>query len=269
MKPRILRLSLLLALFALPSVASAQSSNTFFESSYDYCDAKLLASYWGESVSDAKATISQKIDLGAESFVKEALSTARERAIIQETPSCNIYEMGYTYADAEALATMWDVSVEDVKSKMFQHMLHQGEDALRDVLRTAGAPTVGAPAKPATPEAAFAASNFSYCDAKVLAAMWETSVENAKSSIGHKILGGQESMATEAVGEAFARPNKPACQFYETKYTYADAEAMAAFWGIDVSETKDRITNKVNFGNAELVDQMLMGYKAGTLQAAP
>jgi hypothetical protein len=269
MKPRILRLSLLLALFSLPSVASAQSSNTFFESSYDYCDAKLLAGFWGESVSDAKATISQKIDLGAEDFVKSALSTARERAIIQETPVCTIYEMGYTYADAEALAAAWSIDVTEAKATMFQKMLHQGEDGLRDALRHAGAPTVAAPAKPATPEAAFAASNFSYCDAKVLAAMWQTSVESAKSSIGHKILGGQESMATAAVGEAFARPDKPACQFYETKYTYSDAEAMAAFWGIDVSETKDRITNKVNFGNAELVDQMLMGYRSGTLEAAP
>jgi hypothetical protein len=268
LKRKLPALTLLLALIGLPATAHAQADKTaFFESSFDYCDAKLMAGFWGESVSEAKATISFTLGVGGEDLVRQSLKMAREKALQTSSPTCSIYEMGYAPADAEALAKYFNYSsTSEAKAAMFNKMLNQGEPALIQVLKAAGAPTVSAtPAAPVNkdPFQAFIASRFDYCDAKVLGQLWGVPVDDAKLRIGTKVVNGFPQTVGQELDRAFGTPGHAECEWVELDYTYEDAEAMAAVWGQSTDESKARMTRKVNFGNRVLLDQMVKDAKKG------
>lgn len=268
LKRKLPALTLLLALIGLPQTAQAESPveqdiSAFFNSSFDYCDAKLLAGFWGEGVSEAKATISFKLGVGGESLVRDSLKMAREKALQTGAPTCSIYEMGYAPADAEALAKYFNYSdIAQAKAAMFNKMLNQGEPALIEVLKAAGAPSVATATKPAAPVSkdpfqAYASSRFDYCDAKVLGQLWGVSVDEAKTRIGNKVINGYPQIVSAELDQAFSTPGHAECEWVELRYSYSDAEVMAGVWGQSVEEAKARMTRKVNFGNRELVDQMV------------
>ena len=54
--------------------------DAYFSSRYEYCDAAALASMWQQSVSEAKATIGQKILSGLQSNLDTLIPQARSRA---------------------------------------------------------------------------------------------------------------------------------------------------------------------------------------------
>lgn len=265
LKRKLPAITLLLALIGLPNTANAegpqQDISAFFESSFDYCDAKLLAGFWGEGISEAKGTISFKLGVGGESLVRDSLKMAREKALQTGAPTCSIYEMGYAPADAEALAKYFNYSsTSEAKAAMFNKMLNQGEPALIQVLKAAGAPTVSAkPAAPVNkdPFQAFIGSRFDYCDAKVLGQLWGVPVDDAKLRIGNKMVTGYPQIVSAELDRAFSTPGHAECTWPELRYSYSDAEVMAGVWGQSVEESKARMTRKVNNGDGELMDQML------------
>ena len=83
--------------------AEAQSNwSTFFNKGFNYCDAKLIAAYWGMSTDRAKSEASRKIQQGGLAVLKnEILPLGRQRA------SCRWQDTGHTYRDAEKLARYW------------------------------------------------------------------------------------------------------------------------------------------------------------------
>ena len=50
-------------LFGAPAMAAKDPIELYTRSSYTYCDAKVLAAHWGQSVWDAKTRIGKKIGL--------------------------------------------------------------------------------------------------------------------------------------------------------------------------------------------------------------
>ena len=78
---------------------------TFFASGYVYCDAKLVAEFWGDDIGETKATIGLKILNGLGSAVADILNSSR-----QAGHSCEWSDTGYTYADAERLASIWGLA---------------------------------------------------------------------------------------------------------------------------------------------------------------
>ncbi len=85
----------------------------FFNSKYDYWDARVLGSYWKQSVVEAKARIGRKILWGKSdvAILEQFLVDARIQALqkIQTSnPNLQLYgESKYKYNDAEKLATVW------------------------------------------------------------------------------------------------------------------------------------------------------------------
>ncbi len=78
---------------------------TFFASGYIYCDAKLVAEFWGDDIGETKVTIGLKILNGLGSAVPDILNLSR-----QAGHSCEWSDTGYTYADAERLASIWGLA---------------------------------------------------------------------------------------------------------------------------------------------------------------
>ncbi|MED5370672.1 MAG: hypothetical protein VX899_06650 [Myxococcota bacterium] len=260
MKRTLPALTLMLALWGLPGVAQAGDLSPFFESEFDYCDAKVLAAFWGEDLSQAKATISQKLTAGGPEVVHFALKMAQERALQAGNPTCSVYEMGYTVADAEALAQNWGYTTQEAKAAMFNKYLNVGEKGLVEALKASNAPTVMKP--PAAPPPAQDGPKMQYCDAKVVAAMWGIDVTTAKASLQGKLDGGRRDLFDEALHDAYARPDAPSCDWTEVRYQYEDAVVLSQLWGMSLQDTKAQIAKKVSAGNSEVVDQMLMAAMA-------
>ena len=79
--------------------------------SYTYCDAKLLAAYWGVNIDQAKETGGSKIRDKNEKLLKSVLKDARKQS------SCEFGDTGVSYEDAEVLATFWGTNVGQSKDQ--------------------------------------------------------------------------------------------------------------------------------------------------------
>ncbi|MFO0994864.1 MAG: hypothetical protein U1E67_23370 [Hyphomicrobiales bacterium] len=105
--------SLTLATVGMLETASAKDfSSVFLNKGYNYCDAKLLAGFWGMSVDQAKSAGGEKIANGGNKNLKNAMAQARQQG------RCDWSDTGYGYEDAEALSRYWGRSVDEAKSKV-------------------------------------------------------------------------------------------------------------------------------------------------------
>jgi hypothetical protein len=86
---------------------------TFFQSDYTYCDAKMLAAVWGKDVYENKLVIGGKLLNGAQDILEEALRQSRAAGA-----RCVWNDLGYNQSDAEKLAAAWGgSSIVDAQSK--------------------------------------------------------------------------------------------------------------------------------------------------------
>lgn len=97
-----LMLSTSLTLVSLSEPASAM---TWASSNYNYCDAKLVAATWGMSIDNAKVQIVQKLQQGGRRNVNAILKSSRAAG-----NRCDWEDTGYTYSDAQQLASIWGLS---------------------------------------------------------------------------------------------------------------------------------------------------------------
>jgi hypothetical protein len=130
------------------SVLLAQSQeqelDAFFSSGkYTYCDAKMLADYWGQSPVEAKARIGRKLlaGQGGISVLEQFVASARVQALsrLQSQPElCFFEEKGYTYDDAVALARFWGKSSPwEAKLQVEKYLISGDHQAVRNALRSA------------------------------------------------------------------------------------------------------------------------------------
>lgn len=116
----------------------------FFNSKYDYWDARVLADYWGQSVSDAKARMGRKILWGPENvaILNQFLVDARVNALQSVKPAKNpssykfFRESNYSYDDARKLAIFWgDRSPMDAKLRIERNLILGNNEMIEQALR--------------------------------------------------------------------------------------------------------------------------------------
>ena len=88
-----------------------QDIAAFGNSQYTYCDAKLISELWSIGILDAKATIGYKLRNNYGDLIPPILAEARQ------SHSCDWVDTGLAYADAEKLAGIWKVPVDQAKTK--------------------------------------------------------------------------------------------------------------------------------------------------------
>ena len=84
----------------------------------------------------------------------------------------------------------------------------------------------------------FFKSNYRFEDAELLAQLWNIPIGEAKQAIGHKIIHGIEDLLPKGV-EPDPKVNEPKFDwdakaldaFFNSQYTYDDAERLARLWG--------------------------------------
>lgn len=85
----------------------------FTNAGYQYCDAVVLGNYWGWEVWDAKVAAGRMLSEG------QANALARDvRAARQQGHRCSFDDTGLSYDDAEAVAALWGVDVDDAKAAL-------------------------------------------------------------------------------------------------------------------------------------------------------
>jgi hypothetical protein len=116
---------------SLPALADAKDVQVF-RKDYNYCDAVILAKFWGIDPYQAKETGGQKIrnNLGRE--LKAAMRNARAQS------SCAFQDTGMVYEDAEKLAGYWGINVGQSKDKIAQLYSRGQARDVRQALRRAG-----------------------------------------------------------------------------------------------------------------------------------
>jgi hypothetical protein len=96
----------------LPAEASQKDVDAFFKNGYTYCDAKLLASFWGIDTGQAKEAGGAKIRAKNEKTLKNLLKQARKQS------ACNFEDTQVSFEDASTLATFWGIDVGQSKDKI-------------------------------------------------------------------------------------------------------------------------------------------------------
>lgn len=79
-------------------------------------------------------------------------------------------------------------------------------------------------------------SLYGYCDAKKIAAVWQTSIDNAKVVIGNKILGNLQHLADADIASA----RHVGCNWDETELTFEDALKLAHYWDRSPDSAKQK-----------------------------
>ena len=234
------------------------------DSSFNICDVKVLGAFWGSLEYDTKATISDKLRDVGEEVVSNSLAQARQKALASGAPSCSIDELGYTPADAQAVADNWGMSVSEAKSAMFNKYLNVGKQGLaEDVERSHGVALEranmeeGEEGEEGAPMAPIDAFNewSDRCEARLLSDLWGASLRDTKLQIGSKHLRGDGALVLEEVIRANNGLVVPACDWSDMNYSYEDAELLAGHWGMSVSDTKSTMVSKIRVGNRAYLEQ--------------
>ncbi|WP_414578794.1 hypothetical protein [Anabaena sp. CCY 9402-a] len=120
----------------------------FFNSKYDYWDARVLADFWGENVADAKARMGRKILWGPEnvSILEQFLVDARVEALRYVKPARSgdsspykfYRDSTYNYNDAATLAKFWgDRSPIDAKLRIERNLILGNDEVIQQALQQA------------------------------------------------------------------------------------------------------------------------------------
>lgn len=111
--------------------------NRFLNSKYTYCDARVLAGFWGQGELETKARIGRKIGWGDFDVLTAELKKARKIAERAPTDYCPHYENGYTYEDAEVLSLLWGERIMKTKVRMARKLVWGDKSVLDDMLKDA------------------------------------------------------------------------------------------------------------------------------------
>jgi hypothetical protein len=98
----------------------------------------------------------------------------------------------------------------------------------------------------------FLKSDYTVCDAHFVSKTFDFSLADSKAYIGQKIGWGTTDILDGDLKNARKKGMKDRqwrCQFYQTGFTMGDAEALANYWGISVSDAKVRVEDKILYGN--------------------
>lgn len=123
--------------FQVAQHSQQEEYDAFFQSQYDYWDAKLLAKFWGQDLAETKARMGRKILWGGENkaMLGMFLADARVKAL-GSVENLEFYsESGYSYNDAEALARYWgDADAWQGKLRIERNLILGNDDWLSTMM---------------------------------------------------------------------------------------------------------------------------------------
>ncbi len=120
----------------------------YVNSSYGYCDAKVLGALWGEDTYTAKSSIGRMLMNNEDAALADKLTGCRQRALESlenREIRCHYDEIGVSYDDAVALAGFWGIDSWEAKMRVEEKYLRDAHDDtyVREAIRLARENEVG------------------------------------------------------------------------------------------------------------------------------
>lgn len=173
-------------------ISAADQYDAFYKSDYEFSDAVLLSELWNISIAEAKKTIGYKIIHGYEDSLPAKVRGVEEAdAADWDAKALSTFDASvYNYEDAELLARLWSISTYDAKKVIGYKIIDGLEHLLPPELKHDDTVFESPTSKAFN---AYVSGGYSFADAMVLADLWEISVDEAKQSIGYKVLDGLEA----------------------------------------------------------------------------
>jgi len=253
------------------SDGDAKLFELYADSRYGYTDAEALAGLWSTDVHSAKLLIGTKVQFGDHKLLDGLLHEARlrESKVSSGSKYFELYaDSRYGYDDAATLASFWSVDVMEAKEQIGWKVRYGHTKILDNTLAEARlASKLDTTDESGKLFALYVDSPFSYDDAEALAALWSTSIAEAKSHIGRKMRSGdaaliRASLDRIASGAVPARSpedsdDKALDLYVQSGFSYADTTALSSFWEVGLHDAKLRIGWKLAAGQSKLLQSML------------
>ena len=255
---RVLQYISYLALYVWSADAKANEStymDAYFKEPISSCEIRNLSSYWKTDLTETKLSIGK-----AAAKQKELLSTiqkANKKARTEGIKDCDFWDLDFTYSDAEIMGTAWGVDTYEAKMKLAAISAQKSFKEAQKILLANKKPV----SKKQSPEDAFFASHYDWCHAKMLAKAYSMNdTYEAKIWMGNLIRSGDNGLLETKMSYARKQaltnlPNR--CDFFETRFSYKDAEKLASMWSISTSEAKVALQDKYLSGGVLSMEQML------------
>ncbi len=93
-------------------------------------------------------------------------------------------------------------------------------------------------------------AGYTYCDAKLVAVLWNIDIGRAKAEIGMKIINGIPENIEPLLAQA---RTVTSCDFWDTGLSYDDAVYLASVWGVSVDYAKSKVANYYTYGRSDIV----------------
>lgn len=250
---------------AQPEMTDAQALDRYHgQKLYGYCDARVLAGFWGLEVDEAKVRMGRSFD-DQDQLDEDLLDQARER-YMAEGLRCDFYASGYTYDDAQALAALYEMDIMEAKALMDDKLTRGDAEILNSVLMEAHGPDLHHQQEEEVLYEAWDVSEYNYCDAFVLGELWDTDSWDGKITIGYKLINGYQDVLQESMTEARiqAVQNNTLCD-WRWEFAFEDVDLLASYWDTTLDDSKARVSTKLTYGDHKLVRDLLAKARQGNV----
>jgi hypothetical protein len=212
-----LRHTLVLLLALVSGTASAQDlvSYATWMPPFTRCDLHLAARAWSLSDADAEARLKA---VSADKIIEVRAELDKLAATITATgwEICDYSEPGFSYFDAEQLASYWgNGDATEAKARIEAKLLAHDEQTLAAEIEAARAtgPAAGAYNEEADlKRQVFFDAGYDWCDAEGLAALWGTDFDEAKMMAADKINAGGGKTVKKAVKKSKKMAESEGCK---------------------------------------------------------
>ena len=212
-----MRHTLVLLLALVSGTASAQDlvSYATWMPPFTRCDLHLAARAWSLSDADAEARLKA---VSADKIIEVRAELDKLAATITATgwEICDYSEPGFSYFDAEQLASYWgNGDATEAKARIEAKLLAHDEQTLAAEIEAARAtgPAAGAYNEEADlKRQVFFDAGYDWCDAEGLAALWGTDFDEAKMMAADKINAGGGKTVKKAVKKSKKMAESEGCK---------------------------------------------------------
>jgi len=237
----------------------AQYIDAYFKEPISMCELRNLSSYWKKEQYDTKImigkTLSEKTDLLP--IIKAANTQARKNGI----KDCEYWDLDFSYDDAELMGRVWGIDTYEAKMKLARHVAENSLKETKTLVQTHKKTNPRKYPPQAQPIDIFFLSSYDYCHAKMLSkAYGQASVYDGKIWIGQLLKDGEKDRVDLKLNFARSEAQKKKenqCAFFETPYSYADAEILAKSWSVSTDDAKVMVEQKYLYGSENLIPPKL------------
>jgi hypothetical protein len=110
-------------------------SDAFFNSGYDYCHALMVGNAYGKSPYETKMWLGSFLLANDKPLVELKLDYGRSQAQKDPNKACRFSDTDFSYADAQKLAKMWEITTEEAKATLANKYTWGVEKDLMRMLR--------------------------------------------------------------------------------------------------------------------------------------